>query len=96
MSGVGNDDVPAKAGVAPSQNDELPNEYGNAGRLVNCNDCGRKFAEDRIGKHRAVCKKVFVEKRKEFDTAAHRAATDANGRGLDEDPWSRKQRKVQE
>lgn len=41
-------------------------------------------------KHRKVCKKVFVEKRKAFDVAAQREATDASGKGLEEDPYSKK------
>lgn len=59
---------------------------------MTCNDCGRKFAEDRIDKHNKVCRKVFVEKRKAFDTAEQRKATDANGKGLEEDPYSKRMR----
>ena len=49
--------------------EEQPDEYGEVGRLVECRDCGRKFASDRIQKHSKVCRKVFVEKRKAFDVA---------------------------
>ena len=59
---MGNDDVPAFAGSGANQDDQ-PEEYGKVGRLVRCQDCDRKFAEDRIDKHRKVCRKVFVEKR---------------------------------
>ena len=62
------------------------------GRLIPCNDCGRKFNEQAISKHHKICKKVFVEKREAFDIAEHRKATDASGKGLEEDPYSKKYR----
>lgn len=37
-----------------------------------CPDCGRKFNEVAYEKHVKVCKKVFIEKRKEFDSHKHR------------------------
>ena len=37
-----------------------------------------------------ICKKVFVDKRKAFDTAEQRKATDASGKGIEEDPYSYK------
>lgn len=43
-------------------------------------------------KHRKICKKVFVEKRKAFDITEHRKATDAAGKGLEEDPYQKKMR----
>lgn len=58
-------DPPAYAGSGG--NSGGPEEYGEVGRLVECNDCGRKFNEQAIIKHRKICKKVFVEKRKAFD-----------------------------
>merc|ERR1711939_468134 len=37
--------------------------------LIECPEgCGRKFREDALEKHAAICKKVFQSKRKEFDT----------------------------
>ena len=60
-----NDDQPAFAGAG--QGPELPEEYGDAGRLIECQDCGRRFNDQAIQKHRKFCKKVFVEKRKAFD-----------------------------
>lgn len=38
-------------------------EY-NPADLKECDTCGRKFNPDSIAKHRKVCKKVFVQKRK--------------------------------
>jgi hypothetical protein len=45
-----------------------------------------------LQKHAKICRKVFVEKRKAFDIAEHRKATDASGKGLEEDKYSKKQR----
>jgi len=33
---------------------------------------------------------VFIDKRKEFNAAEHRKATDATGKGIEEDPYTRK------
>ena len=32
-----------------------------------CADCGRKFNDESFPKHRKICKKVFIQKRKPFD-----------------------------
>lgn len=82
------DEKGAYAGA--SQPEDQPEEYGEVGRLVPCRDCGRNFAADRIAKHAKVCRKVFVEKRKEFNIAEQRKATDASGKGIEEDPYARK------
>lgn len=44
----------------------------DSGPLVQCPDCSRSFAQDRLEKHRKVCKKVFMQKRKQFSSAANR------------------------
>ena len=93
--GVGNFEAPAYAGSGFG-NADLPDEYGEVGRLIPCNDCGRKFNQQAMMKHAKICKKVFVEKRKAFDIAEHRKATDASGKGLEEDKYSKKQRQVQQ
>ncbi|EER10644.1 conserved hypothetical protein [Perkinsus marinus ATCC 50983] len=41
-------------------------------RMVKCQQCGRSFNEESIGKHEGVCRKVFKEKRREFDIVANR------------------------
>ena len=38
-------------------------------------------------KHAKVCKKVFVEKRKEFNVKEQRKATDATGKGIEGDSY---------
>jgi len=43
---------------------------------VQCDSCGRKFNDKSITKHRKVCKKVFVEKRPEFNVEAMRKCED--------------------
>lgn len=47
-------------------------EYGDTGPTVQCHQCGRTFAETAFSKHEKICKKVFVEKRKKFNTAQQR------------------------
>lgn len=75
-----------------NQQYEEPDEYGDAGMLIPCRDCGRKFNQQAMQKHQKICKKVFVEKRKAFNIAEQRQATDANGKGLENDPYSKRQR----
>eukprot|EP00927_Polykrikos_kofoidii_P030494 TRINITY_DN26204_c0_g1_i1.p1 TRINITY_DN26204_c0_g1~~TRINITY_DN26204_c0_g1_i1.p1 ORF type:complete len:491 (+),score=78.20 TRINITY_DN26204_c0_g1_i1:249-1721(+) len=58
---------PGNQGGAPT--DE---QGGDDVELVKCDDCGRKFAPDRLEKHQKICRKVFMEKRKKFDSAANR------------------------
>jgi len=45
-----------------------------------------------LAKHAKVCAKVFVEKRKVYNAAENRAATDGDGKGIVEDPWDKKRR----
>jgi len=40
--------------------------------LAACPDCGRKFNQDSIDRHMKICKKVFSQKRKQFNSAANR------------------------
>jgi len=44
----------------------------STGPLVQCEDCGRSFNQESIDRHRKICKKVFQQKRKKFDSAANR------------------------
>ena len=39
-------------------------------RLVECGNCGRRFAEDRVAKHEKTC--TSVKTRKPYDTKKHR------------------------
>ncbi|KAF4668050.1 zinc finger, C2HC-type containing [Perkinsus chesapeaki] len=41
-------------------------------RMVKCHQCGRSFKEDSLEKHEKVCRKVFKEKRREFNAVATR------------------------
>mmetsp|Transcript_38563 Transcript_38563/g.110747 ORF Transcript_38563/g.110747 Transcript_38563/m.110747 type:complete len:367 (-) Transcript_38563:191-1291(-) len=50
----------------------MPMEEEDDGPLVPCPECGRNFKEARLEKHVKVCKKVFQQKRKAFDSAANR------------------------
>lgn len=40
--------------------------------LVACPICGRRFAADRLSKHKSICKNTSQKKRKVFDTTKHR------------------------
>lgn len=47
-------------------------DQGDPTSLQECPDCGRKFNSDAFEKHSRVCKKVFVSKRKVFDSKEQR------------------------
>jgi hypothetical protein len=51
--------------------DEYP-EDGDEENRIECPTCGRRFREEALPKHAKVCKKVFVNKRKAFDTKKQR------------------------
>ena len=42
------------------------------GRRVPCRECGRQFKIDSLDKHIKICRKVFQQKRKQFNSAANR------------------------
>eukprot|EP00485_Elphidium_margaritaceum_P010103 CAMPEP_0202695580 /NCGR_PEP_ID=MMETSP1385-20130828/9144_1 /ASSEMBLY_ACC=CAM_ASM_000861 /TAXON_ID=933848 /ORGANISM="Elphidium margaritaceum" /LENGTH=737 /DNA_ID=CAMNT_0049351637 /DNA_START=77 /DNA_END=2290 /DNA_ORIENTATION=- len=44
---------------------------------VPCHQCGRKFAQDALQKHIRICKKVFGQKRKQFNTKHQRSDNEA-------------------
>jgi hypothetical protein len=68
------DDRPAFATGATTGVDvnEEPEDYDDGEVRVQCSVCDRKFREDVIYKHEKVCKKVFVDKRKTFNTQKQR------------------------
>ncbi|KAL4466340.1 hypothetical protein ABPG72_020189 [Tetrahymena utriculariae] len=50
--------------------------------LIECPEgCGRKFAENILEKHAKVCKKVFQQKRRVFNSAAQRQLDEEEGGG---------------
>jgi hypothetical protein len=56
---------PSQGQVEPEQ----PSEYADEDmRLLECVDCGRKFNEKALERHVKICKKVFIDKRKVFDS----------------------------
>lgn len=59
-----------------------PEEDEDDGPLVPCPECGRNFKESRLEKHVKVCKKVFSQKRKAFDSAANRLGNLENADAL--------------
>mmetsp|Transcript_117582 Transcript_117582/g.332646 ORF Transcript_117582/g.332646 Transcript_117582/m.332646 type:complete len:327 (+) Transcript_117582:230-1210(+) len=65
-------------GIPPGADDEGP----PPGPLVQCEDCGRSFAEAALERHQKICKKVFMQKRKKFDSAANRLGEFENANQL--------------
>lgn len=57
-------------------------EDGGGGPLVDCPECGRSFNKDRLERHMKVCKKVFSQKRKQFNSAADRLGDLENAQQL--------------
>jgi len=56
----------AKEDKKPMQLNEYDDEFEE---MVECPEgCGRKFKESALERHVRVCKKVFQQKRKAFDT----------------------------
>ena len=53
-----------QSGLAGLPAESGPNEAHNE-----CPDCGRKFNDEAFPKHKKICKKVFMQKRKVFDAA---------------------------
>ena len=72
-----NDEPPVKgmSTNALSQQNAYPDEYEEQddSERIECQTCGRKFNSQALVKHQKGCKKVFVEKRKVFDTKQQRA-----------------------
>jgi len=62
--------------------DGMLDELDDGGPLVPCPDCGRKFKEDRLDRHIKICQKVFVQKRKQFNSAANRLGELDNANAL--------------
>ena len=40
--------------------------------LFPCKDCGRSFVKEALQRHQKICKKIFINKRKEFNSAKQR------------------------
>lgn len=55
-------------------NDLPPDAIADIGELIECPDCGRKFNSGPYEKHVKICAKVFMKKRKVFDSQKHRIA----------------------
>lgn len=56
-----------------SMTSEISNQPTFAYGLNQCTQCGRKFNDIAYEKHVKICSKVFLTKRKPFDSAKHRA-----------------------
>jgi len=69
--GAGGDVPPIPAGYSKEAMADAFDE-GEPTELVPCEGCGRKFKEAALERHAKICKKVFQEKRKAFDSVANR------------------------
>lgn len=58
-----------------SFSNDLPSDaIADIGELIECPDCGRRFNSGPYEKHVKICAKVFLKKRKVFDSQKHRIA----------------------
>jgi transposase-like protein len=48
-----------------------------------CDACGRRFNEESYPKHRVICEKVFIKKRKEFNAVNQRTINEEHKTFLD-------------
>ena len=39
-----------------------------------CEHCGRRFNEDMLDKHQGICEKVFIKRRKQFESLKQRVS----------------------
>lgn len=53
-------------------NDEIAEDDDDTGEKQQCSDCQRFFKPESYAKHVKICKKVFMRKRKKFDTKQQR------------------------
>lgn len=60
--------------------DEMEDDDG--GPLVPCPDCHRSFKAESLEKHKKICKQVFQNKRKQFNSAANRLGEFDNAQEL--------------
>ncbi len=66
---------PAPSSSAPSLAGAVPDAFDDGGGpQMECPDCGRKFNPIPYEKHIKICAKVFLQKRKVFDTVKMRVA----------------------
>ena len=63
----------------PYENDQFEEEFEEDDANLpqeECPDCGRKFNQNAFEKHVKICKKVFMQKRKKFDSTKQRLQGD--------------------
>jgi hypothetical protein len=57
--------------------DKMTGAFEPAQPRVPCEQCGRKFSQTALAKHRRICKKIFGQKRKAFDMKHQRLDDEA-------------------
>jgi ribosomal protein L37AE/L43A len=73
-----------------SYNDNIDEDSSNTA-LYECGDCGRKFNANAYEKHTKICKKIFVNSRKQFDMTKQRIQDDEQLRILQD---TKKQKEI--
>jgi hypothetical protein len=63
--------------LKPASGPPEEEEAEDNGERVECTSCGRKFRPDALEKHAKVCRKVFQQKRRAFDSTSHRMPVEA-------------------
>lgn len=67
-AGGGAEQLAAKAAALEMQEQAAEENV----QLFPCSLCGRKFRQEALERHMAICKKVFCDKRKVYNTTEHR------------------------
>ncbi len=77
----GSKEVTSSYSSNPYDQDDFEVEEGDEGEVPTeeCPDCGRKFIPTAFAKHVKICAKVFMQKRKKFDSTKQRL----QGEGVD-------------
>lgn len=74
--------LPTHRPLTSAAHSNLPAPYAgddDAAAKCPCPHCGRTFSEEAFGRHVGICEKVFIRKRKVFDSAQMRRVEDENG-----------------
>jgi len=68
---------PSKGNTYNITQDDNNDEDSSDLQLIKCSDCNRKFNSKAFEKHSKICKKVFVEKTKVFDSSKQRQISES-------------------
>jgi len=75
------DNIPIRQSIRDSM--QGVSEYQDEHQILReCRSCGRSFNDQALAKHQKICKKVFIQKRKEFDSQGTRIVSEEQYRNL--------------